>query len=619
MKLRLMVTLLALCMALGMLPRWARAAEQTTVYASTTTQLKAALKSNTKIVLEGKDYLVRSNLELNDLENVTIQGTAGTRIISLSESSEVISTFNCKNLVLDNLVLGHDIDVSEDGCTDGVIVAYNTELNVTNCDIFGCGRLGIEASYSTVTVENSIIRDCSQKILYLSGKGSATFRDCVFSGNGYKDPDKYAITNMSEGLAFYDCTFKDNDNPYFVSNPTSYTVENCISTNNGWGDGGTPEIISGECGDNLTWTLEGGTLSISGTGSMWDWDLFAPWHNEWDIIQTVEISNEVTNIGCSAFYRCDKLTSIDIPDSVTSIGDNAFMRCGKLTNIDIPNSVTSIGESAFFGCYGLSGITIPDGVASIGEHAFTNCSLTSVTIPNSITSILDGTFAGCDRLTSITIPGSVTSIGESAFSGCTSLSSITIPDSVTNIGSEAFMSCHRLTSITIPNSITSIGEKVFSVCSGLTSITIPDSVTSIGDNAFSRCSSLTSITIPDSVTHIGDHAFRDCYLLKKVYYSGTKEQWGKIKIDDTKNGNAPLLNATIHYNSDVSDEPKPGDLTGDGKVTMVDVLRLARGAASYVTLTEQEQKAGDVTGDGKITMADVIRVARSAAGYNPTL
>ena len=64
---------------------------------------------------------------------------------------------------------------------------------------------------------------------------------------------------------------------------------------------------------------------------------------------------------------------------------------------------------------------------------------------------------------------------------------------------------------------------------------------------------------------------------------------------------------------------QPGDLTGDNKVTMADVLRLARGAAGYVVLTEQEQKAGDVTGDGKITMADVIRVARYAAGYSPTV
>ena len=31
-------------------------------------------------------------------------------------------------------------------------------------------------------------------------------------------------------------------------------------------------VASGECGDNLTWTLDDqGTLTISGTGKMWDW------------------------------------------------------------------------------------------------------------------------------------------------------------------------------------------------------------------------------------------------------------------------------------------------------------------------------------------------------------
>ena len=29
---------------------------------------------------------------------------------------------------------------------------------------------------------------------------------------------------------------------------------------------------SGTCGDNLTWTLEDGVLTISGTGEMWDYD-----------------------------------------------------------------------------------------------------------------------------------------------------------------------------------------------------------------------------------------------------------------------------------------------------------------------------------------------------------
>ena len=37
---------------------------------------------------------------------------------------------------------------------------------------------------------------------------------------------------------------------------------------------------SGKCGDNLTWTLDGdGTLTISGTGKMWDSD----YYNDYDV------------------------------------------------------------------------------------------------------------------------------------------------------------------------------------------------------------------------------------------------------------------------------------------------------------------------------------------------
>ena len=251
--------------------------------------------------------------------------------------------------------------------------------------------------------------------------------------------------------------------------------------------------------DNLTWTLDAnGTLTISGTGTMKDYDYNnnpSPAYNNSNVKKIV-IEDGVTSIGKSAFSDCSNLTSITIPNSVTSIGDFAFYYCTSLTTITIPDNVTSIGESAFRFCSSLTSITIPDGVTSIGNAAFSYTGLKSITIPDS-----------------------VTSIGKFAFYNCTSLTSITIPDGVTSIGESAFLSCSSLTSITIPDSVTSIGESAFYGCSSLTSITIPDSVTSIGNSAFSYCSRLTSIMIPDSVTSIGDYAFRNCSSLKTISLS----------------------------------------------------------------------------------------------------
>ena len=205
--------------------------------------------------------------------------------------------------------------------------------------------------------------------------------------------------------------------------------------------------------DGLTWTLyEDGTLTISGTGAMKDYN-----------------SSDNPSPVCNN----SKVKKIVIEDGVTSIGNYAFESCWNLTSITIPDSVTSIGKSAFHACSSLSSITIPDSVTSIENYAFRACSsLTSITIPDSVTSIGNGAFERCFSLTSITIPDSVTSIGKYAFSDCERLTNITISDSVTSIGAYAFQYCSRLTNITIPDSVTSIGEAAFSDCTNLKTISL---------------------------------------------------------------------------------------------------------------------------------------------------
>jgi len=62
-----------------------------------------------------------------------------------------------------------------------------------------------------------------------------------------------------------------------------------------------------------------------------------------------------------------------IPNTITAIGMEAFDGCKGLTYIVIPNSVSYIGEGAFSGCTGLISITIPSSVTSIEQHAFAGC------------------------------------------------------------------------------------------------------------------------------------------------------------------------------------------------------------------------------------------------------
>ena len=326
---------------------------------------------------------------------------------------------------------------------------------------------------------------------------------------------------------------------------------------------------SGACGDNLTWTFDNGTLTISGTGEMedyyWEENHRAPWFKNRESIKNVVIEEGATNISTYAFYCCSNLINITISNSVTNIESDAFATCSSLTNITIPNSVMSIEEFAIIDCDNLESITISNSVTNIGDGLCYRCSnLKNIYVDknNQYYSSENGILFNKDKSKLIKypdgkinkqciIPDNVTDIGEYAFAACSSLTSITIPNSVTSISDRAFYYCSSLTSITIPNSVTSIGGSAFNSCSSLTNITIPNSVTCIDAYTFMRCSSLTSITIPNSVTSIEYGAFNECSSLTDVYYTGTKAEWEKIDIDNSYNGNDDLLNATIHY-SDIA-------------------------------------------------------------------
>ena len=112
----------------------------------------------------------------------------------------------------------------------------------------------------------------------------------------------------------------------------------------------------------LTWSLSGGTLTITGNGAIpdysYDFDSHpnsgsTPWNDYRGSITAVIIGNGVTSIGECAFTGCSSLTSVTIPSKVTEIGEQAFRYCSSLTSVTIPKSVTTIGEYAFERCSNL--------------------------------------------------------------------------------------------------------------------------------------------------------------------------------------------------------------------------------------------------------------------------
>ena len=230
------------------------------------------------------------------------------------------------------------------------------------------------------------------------------------------------------------------------------------------------------------WSLEGGTLTISGTGPM-PADYSAsqwPWYEK--IIRKVTIEAGVTSIGVEAFYNCTNLEEVTFAER---------------------SQLETIGDAAFSGCKSLTSIEIPDSVASIGNYAFDNCtSLTEIEIPASVTSIGCYAFHFCSGLKTVTFKGNsqLTTIEASAFQACTILSSINIPASVTFIGDHAFLSCTGLQTVTfdIDSKLETIGDGAFESCVFLETVTFSgtSNVPTIQKDIFENCYNLTTINIP---------------------------------------------------------------------------------------------------------------------------
>jgi len=258
-------------------------------------------------------------------------------------------------------------------------------------------------------------------------------------------------------------------------------------------------IGSGTCGSNLKWTLDSdGTLTISGTGDMYDWktesDPDLPWDEYRNQIKNIVIEEGVTSIGACAFCSCYYVKSIKIPASLTTLGDDIFFGCPNLNKVYINN--LSAWCNISFG--------IGSNPLEVAEELYINNVLTK----------------------EIAIPEGVERISTRAFYRCSAINSVTFPSSLKTIGSQAFSVC-RINKVVIPSNVERIEEYAF-WNSKVDELTISKGVKYIGENAFTR-TDISSVVIPESVTNMGNAPFGDCYNLLNIivntsnpkYYSDT--------------------------------------------------------------------------------------------------
>lgn len=255
------------------------------------------------------------------------------------------------------------------------------------------GECGYNAVY---TVKNN-------KTLVIYGKGSkeAYIDDYSFVGDEFASIEYVVVKEEIQAIGIgafnipslkkitisnENCEIKGTYGNYELSivNPTAVicgykksTAKEFATVNNrAFCDIETDEYTypSGECGENVSWKLKNGTLSVSGNGSMYDYD--------------TDIYNDTSN--SSPFYIRDNynnneslmyVNKIKVKDGVSSIGSKAFYHLYQTNSVELPESLEKIGDYAFVGLHSLPEITIPENVSYIGEGAFDECeSLEKVTI-----------------------------------------------------------------------------------------------------------------------------------------------------------------------------------------------------------------------------------------------
>ena len=202
-------------------------------------------------------------LELVNVSNLIIRGTQGCTIVVEPRYADVLHLYECVNVTLENLTMGHTYDGE---CAGGVVYCENcANININNCDLYGCGTVGLIAYTSNnVQMQKSIIRDCTEGVMELHTSIHCSFVDCDFLR--CKDYSQIFIDEHSQSTKFVRCRFAGNTGTLF-SIHSAVGFESCeIHHAKGNSLGNVADGYIEYLDDNTRWLRDDETLSYREIG-----------------------------------------------------------------------------------------------------------------------------------------------------------------------------------------------------------------------------------------------------------------------------------------------------------------------------------------------------------------
>lgn len=368
--------------------------------------------------------------------------------------------------------------------------------------------------------------------------------------------------------------------------------------------------ISGTCGENLQWTYdaETATLSITGEGKMhnYTWKGLTnslldpdeqqetpPWADYMDEIRIVKFEEGITLIGENAFYGCSALEKVIFPKSLELLEKNAFRDCISLKKVQFLGTSTNIvrgPENATPFTLGdeIIDVEYPDGLVIYGYGGSTaeqyanesGIPFQNIGIPQDaplVGQCGDNIVWRFDAVNGVLY---LEGTGHTWFYRVNQndwinynnegrwlekwfrmdapewylyreqIQEVRISEGITHLHDYIFEGCVNLKKVEW-GTLEYIDGFVFADC-GFEELTIPETVTNIDDFAFCGCEKLKTVTIENASECVYDGSFYGCIRLESIYFS---EQavvcgWG---IWNPSNENTYLSKNVVFYGYEGSD------------------------------------------------------------------
>ncbi|MDX2305724.1 MAG: hypothetical protein NW226_23155 [Microscillaceae bacterium] len=129
-----------------------------------------ACQDGDEIKILAGNYLSEQTYAFTHKKNVKIYGVGKVWLLCEEPSFDVFRVVACRNVILENIKMKHlqpDIlDKAEDSCGGSVLVVESCQnLQIRNCELNGCGRIGINFAFSedheAIVLENNKIHQNS--------------------------------------------------------------------------------------------------------------------------------------------------------------------------------------------------------------------------------------------------------------------------------------------------------------------------------------------------------------------------------------------------------------------------------------------------------------------------